>query len=489
MRMAGLAILTLVLCAPAAIAQETQTEREAAREVLAKMAALERSLDVPALVAKLTAADAARDAVAARAKALMAGELLALSDDICTHPEVGYKETRSVEKLTAALRAHDFDVQVGAQAAAFDTAFVARYRAGTGAPHLGVIVEYDALRGTQGAFHGDQHCAQGPIGIAAAVAVAEFLTKNKLPGTVTVFGTPAEELLEPSAKTVMHEKGVFDGMDVIVRSHASTQTSRPAPGFGTCCLNIDGVKFTFSGAPAHQMTSWNGRNALEGVIHLFNNIDAVRSSLRPETRIQGIITEGGAAPNVVPDRAQADFYIRYPDEVYLRQVREFVDNAAKAAALATGTKVRIDTYGQARDGISTATLAEGAFALLKVYGAGKVNPDPGKPQGYEESGSVSRDIPGIGFSGYTSDWPNHTYEMDQDNLKPVGHNGFTVQAQAMAALLHQFATRADYRAAVKKEFDGIKALFGEYLQALEKTYKTPVVTEPKGEGAKEKGKR
>src|SRR5208282_6810828 len=104
----------------------------------------------------------------------------------------------------------------------------------------------------------------------------------------------------------------------------------------------DGVKYTFSGAPSHQMTPWAGRNALEAVIHLFNNIDAVRSSIRPEARIQGIITEGGAAPNVVPDRAVADFYIRYPDEVYLAQVREFADNAARAAALSTGTKVAID---------------------------------------------------------------------------------------------------------------------------------------------------
>jgi hypothetical protein len=116
---------------------------------------------------------------------------------------------------------------------------------------------------------------------------------------------------------------------------------------------------------------------------------------------------------------------------------------------------------------------------MKLYGAGKLAPQPGKPQGFEESGSVSRDIPGIGFAAYTSDWPNHTYEMDQDNLKPVGHDGFTVQAQAMAALLHQFATRPAYRSAVMKEFDGIKGLFGEYLTALEKTYAVPKVTDVK----------
>ncbi len=200
------------------------------------------------------------------------------------------------------------------------TAFVARYNKNNGGPNLGVILEYDALRGTKGAFHGDQHSTQGPIGIAAAVAMAEYLTKTHTPGSVVVFGTPGEEMMPPEAKTVMYNAHVFDGMDIIVRSHSSSATSRPAPGFGTCCMNIDGVKYTFNGAPAHQLTAWNGRNALTAVIHLFDNIDGMRSNIRPEARIQGVITEGGAAPNVVPDRASADFYIRYPDEVYLAQV-------------------------------------------------------------------------------------------------------------------------------------------------------------------------
>ena len=244
-------------------------------------------------------------------------------------------------------------------------------------------------------------------------------------------------------------------------------------------MNIDGVKYIFSGAPAHQLAAWNGRNALEGVIHLFENIDSVRSNLRPETRIQGVITEGGAAPNVVPDRAVADFYIRYPDEVYLRTVREFTDNAAKAAALSTGTKVQIDHYGRARDGISVATLAEVGFAYMKQYGATNVQAEPGKPQGYEETGSVSRAIPGLGFSARSSSAPNHTYEMEADALTDVGHRGFVVDAQAMTALLYDFATRADYRAAVKREFDGIKALFDEYVRRAREN-----VQEPDREGSR-----
>ena len=471
------AALILVALPASALAQDTQTEKEAARDVLKKMAALEQALDVPAIVARLTGPSADRDRVAARAKELMDKELLALADDIATHPEIGFEEKRSTSKLTDYLRQHNFSIEAGS--AGLATAFVAKFRQNNGAPTLGVIVEYDALRGTKGAFHGDQHSAQGPVGLAAAIAMSEYLARTKTPGSVIVYGTPGEEMMPPNAKTVMHEARVFDGADIIVRSHSSIQTSRPAHGFGSCCLNIIGAKYTFSGAPTHQMTPWNGRNALQAVIQFFGNVDAVRMSIRPEARIQGVILEGGAAPNVVPDRTVADFYIRYPDEVYLQQVVEFVDNAAKAAALATGTKVKIDHYGKDLDGIGLATLAEVGFQYMKNFGATGVNPDPAKPQGYEETGSVSRDIPGLGLSAQSSTFSNHTYEMDADNLKEVGHKGFTVDAQAMAAVLFDFATRADYRAAVKKEFDGIKALFGEYQTALKKVYTVPTVPDPR----------
>jgi amidohydrolase len=471
-----LIILSLLLSLHS-FAQDTPTEREAARDVLKKMDALEKSLDVPGWVTRLTAANAERDRVVARSRQLMDTELVAMCDAITRHPEIGFKETWAVEQLTAWLKKHNFDVTVGV--ANLPTAFVARWKGNRGAPNLGVILEYDALRGTERPFHGDQHSAQGPVGMAAAVAMAEYLESTHAPGSVVVFGTPGEEMMPPVAKTDMHKAGIFNGMDVIIRSHAVNTTNRPAPGFGTCCLNIDGVKYTFSGAPAHQMTPWAGRNALEGVIHLFNNIDAMRGTMRPEARVQGIITEGGSAPNVVPDRAVADFYIRYPDAIYLAQEREMVDNAARAAALATGTKVKIDNYGQDRDGISEATLNELGFAYMKRYGATNVTETYGKPQGFEETGSVSSDIPGLEIVSQSSTAANHTYEMENDALAEIGHHGFVVDAQAMTAVLFDFATHPDYRAAVKKEFEGIKMLFGEYQDALKKVYSTPKVPDPK----------
>src|SRR2546425_13251737 len=115
--------------------------------------------------------------------------------------------------------------------------------------------------------------------------------------------------------------------------------------------------------------------------------------------------------------------------------------------------MKIDNYGKDRDGLGVASLAEVAFAYMKRYGADKITDEPGKPQGYEETGSVSRVVPGIGFSAHSSNAPGHTYEMEADALTEVGHRGFVVDAQAMAAVLFDFATRPDYRAAGKREFE------------------------------------
>jgi amidohydrolase len=469
-------LLILFLAAPA-LPQETPTEREAAQSVLEKLAVLEKSVDAPAWAARLTAPNPERDRVVARAQELMDKELLAMSDSLTRDPEIGFTERRAVVKLTTWLKAHNFDTTIGV--AGLETAFTAKWNGSNKGPVMGIIVEYDALRGTQRAFHGDQHSAQGPIGLAAAVAITEYLKRSGQPGAVIVFGTPGEEMMPPLAKRQMFDAGTFQGVDVIIRSHSSTATNRPAPGFGTCCLNIDGVKYIFSGAPAHQMMPWAGRNALEAVIHLFVNIDSVRASIRPEARIQGIIPEGGAAPNVVPDRAVADFYIRYPDEVYLEQVRQFVDDAARAAALSTQTKVKIETYGRMRDGISLASLGELSFAYTKQFGATHVMSTPDKPQGFDETGSVSSAVPGLGVSVYSSASAYHTYGMEEDALNETGHAAFVIGAEAMTAVLFDYARNPEYRAAVRQEFDGIKALYGEYQAALRKAYQVPAVPEPK----------
>src|SRR5256714_787216 len=351
----ALPLATLVVSAlirPAtAVAQETPTERTAAADVIRRLTDLERSLALPQLVARLTGKDARRDAVVARARDLMQRELLAMADDITRHPEVGHKEERSVKLLTDYLKAHDFDVEMGV--AGLPTAFVARYRKGTPGPNLGVILEYDALRGTTRDFHGDQHSAQGPVGMAAAIAVAEFLTSSKTPGTVTAYGTPAEEL-------------------------------------------------------------------------------------------------------------------------------ERVNDAARGAALATGTKVHFDVDSSSRNGISVAALNDVAFAYLKQLGATKVEPEPGRPLPYEETGTVATQIPGVGVTVHSSNGGYHTFEMEADALGEVGHHGFLLDAQAMAAVLYHFASDAPYRTVVRREFEGLQGLYADYLAALRAAYPLPHVPDPTG---------
>ncbi|MEO7520413.1 MAG: hypothetical protein ABIW79_01225 [Gemmatimonas sp.] len=126
----------------------------------------------------------------------------------------------------------------------------------------------------------------------------------------------------------------------------------------------------------------------------------------------------------------------------------------------------------------TPTQRDAAKDVLRKMALLQVMNEPGKPQGFEETGSVSSDIPGNGFSAQISTSPFHSYGMESDALSSVGHNGFVVDAQAMTALLFDFATRPEYRAAVKREFAGLRALYGEYQDALKKAYVVPKVGQP-----------
>ena len=171
------AALLCVTALSAAAAQETPTERDAARDVVHKLDSLEKSLDLPALVAKLTGPNAARDQVAARAKELMDTELLAMGDDITSIPRSASRRSGRCRSSPTISRSTTSPFRWERRACRPRSSRATSKS--TGAPNLGVILEYDALRGTKGAFHGDQHSAQGPIGIAAAVAIAEYLTKTQ----------------------------------------------------------------------------------------------------------------------------------------------------------------------------------------------------------------------------------------------------------------------------------------------------------------------
>jgi amidohydrolase len=468
-----ISILILSLCSFTArvAAQSTPTEREAAKSVLDAIDRLQTQIAPTRVADRLaTRNDADRDRLLQRVDSYWKGGMEALSDWIGHNPEVGFKEFKAVDTLTKVLRAAGFKVETGV--AGLPTAFVASWNspAGTNGPTLGLIGEYDALRGTRGDFHGDQHNAQTPVAIAAARAMMDYMTEKRVPGRIRIYGTPAEEV-GPPAKTTMQKAGIFQGADILVRSHSTTTTSRARAGFGVCCLNINEVKYVFKGRPSHQLSSWNGRNALEAAVMFYTAVDRLRSTLRPEASMQGVIPEGGIAPNVVPDRAVVDYYLRYPDEVYLAHMDTMVRHAAQGAAMATGTQLELQRYGEYRDGITLGTLEELYFAYAKKLGAPKLRDEPQRPNGYEETGYLSRDIPGLGVTVASSDFANHTYEMTADNFNEKGHTAFLIDAKIMAAVLYHFLTDANFREQVKLEHRSMAQLFDQYITALRGTYK------------------
>lgn len=473
--------LTAALALPtAAQSQTTETERAAARDILAQIEALQARLQPTRMADGLASRpDADRDALVARTRDLWRSEMQSLSDFIGQNPEVAWEEHLAVDTLTSVLRARGWAVETGV--ADLETAFVATWTspAGPDGLLLGFIGEYDALRDADGPFHGDQHNAQTPIVFASAFAIAEYMTRTATPGRLRIYGTPAEEV-GPPAKVIMHEAGIFDGADLLVRSHGVTETSRSRAGFGSCCLNINEVKYTFLGRPSHQMASWFGRNALEAAVHFYTMVDGLRSTLRPEASIQGVIPEGGDAPNVVPQRAVVDYYIRYPDPVYLEHVTRMMDDAARGAAMATGTTVEIDRYGEYRDGISLGTLQELAFAYAGELEAPRLNPEPTRPSGYEETGVVTKDIPGIGISVFSSRGANHTRGMLEDTFNDVGHTGFRISAEIMTAIVYDYMTRPELRDAVREEQETLAGLLDAYHAALREAYAAEIGTPPVG---------
>lgn len=466
-----LIVLFLFVLAPSvASAQTTPTEIAAAADVLARIEALQARIDPAGRAERIVTSPAPARADIMRAVGTWWNdEMQALSDQIGKNPEVGWQEFAAVATLVKVLRAKGFTVETGV--ADLETAFVARWDspAGSDGPTLGLIGEYDALRDGDGPFHGDQHNAQTPVAIAAALGLMAHMTEAGIPGSIRIYGTPAEEV-GPPAKTIMYEAGVFDGADILVRSHSSDQTARGRAGFGVCCLNINEVKYTFTGRPAHQLKSWNGRNALSAAVRFYTSVDGLRSTFRPEASIQGVIPEGGVAPNVVPAHAVVDYYIRYPDEVYLEHITNMIDDAARGAAMATGTEVSIDRYGEYRDGITLGTLDELYFAYAKAIGAPKINEVPQRPAGYEETGWVTREIPGVGVSVYSSSDTYHTKGMEADAFGEVGHTAFRMDAQIMAAILYDYLTNESLRKVIAEEHAELQGLLGEYHQRLREVY-------------------
>lgn len=263
-----------------------------------------------------------------------------VSKAIHSFAEPGYQEYKSSTLLISILEENGFRVEKGV--AGIPTAFVATY--GEGKPIIGILAEYDALPGLsqaavpyrqpvveEGYGHGCGHNLLGTGSLAAALAISKWLAQGH-PGTVKLFGCPAEE--GGGAKNYMVRDGVFDGLDAAFIWHPATRNQTNLNS-GSATMTID---FTFHGKGAHAGAQpWNGRSAFDAVEALDYMTNLMREHVRPETRLHYAVTRTNPAPNVVPDLSVVRYYIRHPEVKYMKEVTERVIKAAEGAALGTGT--------------------------------------------------------------------------------------------------------------------------------------------------------
>ena len=303
-----------------------------------------------------------------------------LADRIFTLRELSLDEFRSADLLVRFLRSEGFQVRRGA--AGLPTAFVARRRGVRSGPRVAFLAEYDALPGIGHA------CGHNLIGAAAcgAAAVAARLARG---GTIVVYGTPAEETL--GGKVAMARRGLFRGLDAALMFHPSTEDR-----VATTSLACHSLEVEFIGRAAHAVAApETGINALTSVLRLFAAVERLPPRLPRGARLAGIIVEGGARPNIVPERAVARFTLRARTRADLERVERAFRAAAGQAARSTGARLRIRALDLPYDEMRTnATLAAIFREELLAQGRRPVETSR-RRMGSLDMGNVSQIVPAI----------------------------------------------------------------------------------------------
>lgn len=424
-----------------------------------------------------------------------------LAQDIWSLAELGYLEEKSSERLQAYLRQRGFRIDAGA--ADMPTAFVAS--AGSGEPVIGILAEFDALPGLsqaavprreplepKGAGHACGHHLFGAASAAAGAAVAAWLEDGGHPGTIRVYGTPAEE--GGSGKVYMTRAGLFDDVDVMLHWHPSDRNDASAY---TTTANKSG-RFTFHGIAAHAAAApERGRSALDGVEAMNFMVNLMREHVPQESRLHYIITDGGDAPNIVPERAQVYYYVRHPQAEQVLDLFERVVDTAEAAALGTGTRVDHEVMHGNYPVLPNDVLArlvhenleglggieydaaEEAFAreiretlgdsLPPLSAASEVQPFGFRQSsGSTDVGDVSWAVPTVGFG--TATWvpgtPAHSWQAVAAGGTSIGHKGMLLAARLLSVTAVDLFEQPELRAAARDEFEGRRGADFEYRALL-----------------------
>ncbi len=301
------------------------------------------------------------------------------------NPELGLSEFKACRAQLELLKRHGFEIEEKFEG--FDTAYKAVYRGGGGGPRIAMLSEYDALPGLG---HGCGHNLIAMISVGSAIAMVPFA--DKYGGEICVIGTPAEETL--GTKVNMARSGVFDDIDVVMMAHPSFIDVEAVD-----TMAINAYRFAFHGKATHAAGSpENGVNALDAMISFFNMVNALRQQTRPDARIAGIITEGGAAANIIPDYTEAIFNVRANRCGYLEVLSEKVIRCAEAAALGTGATLDYGTpegEGNFKDVHSNRALSDLQSEQMEKLGVHVTRVGDMVAPGSSDLGDVSYICPSI----------------------------------------------------------------------------------------------
>jgi len=345
--------------------------------------------------------------------------LVSISLDIHKHPEIRFEEGRACGLLCKELRARGFKVR--RPVAGMDTAFVATAPRAKGAgPRVAFLCEYDALPELG---HACGHNLIATASLGAGLALAEV----GYPGTVIVMGTPGEE--GGGGKRMMIEAGLFKGIGAALMFHPSFKDE-----VGERMMAIQELEVAFKGRAAHAAARpEDGINALDAVISVFNSMNALRQHIKDDARLHGIIIDGGARPNIVPERAACLFYLRAQDQGYLDELVKKFLNAVKGAELATGAKAKVSYISSYKSRKVNIPLCEAVKRNLEALGRRPVGPTGAKATVSSDIGDVSQVVPAAHpFIAIGKGITYHTRGFADAARSKKGQEAMIVAAKALA---------------------------------------------------------
>jgi amidohydrolase len=364
-----------------------------------------------------------------------------LAERLHDHPELAYQEHRASAWIAELVESHGVSVERGL--CGVETAFRARVGSGDG-PRVAILAEYDALPEI-GHACGHNLIAAGAVG--AFLALATQL--SSLRGRVELIGTPAEE--GGGGKIRLLDGGAFRDVDAAMMFHPYDRDILAHPALAT-----NRVRMKFRGAPSHAaIAPWDGQSALTACMETFRLVDSQRVHFRDGVRVHGIITDGGQAVNVIPERAESLFLLRAPNVQELDRITAIVERCARGAALAAGVEVELSIKRGYKNMRNNLALARRFGAALEALGRRPRESDSSVGAGSTDMGDVSHAVPSIHpYLGICDKGETlcHERAFAVCARSPRGLETMRVAAKAMARTAADLLDDAALLAAAREEF-------------------------------------